>query len=44
LKVCAKPQIKTLEIQKEQLEEQLKTNERSMKMHKKNIIFLKDKL
>jgi len=44
LKVCTKPQMKTLEIQKEQLEEQLKTNERAMKMHEKNIIFLKDKL
>jgi hypothetical protein len=36
--------MKTLEIRKEQLEEQLKTNERAMKMHEKNIIFLKDKL
>lgn len=36
--------IKTLWIQKEQLEEQFKTNEKALYMHEHNITFLKNKL
>lgn len=44
LKWCKKEELKTLSIQKDQLNEELKTNERAMWMHKNNILFLKDKL
>jgi len=44
LETCTKEQKKTLEIQKEQLEEQLKTNEKAIKMHTINITFLRNKL
>ena len=44
IKAANKEQLKTFEIQKEQLQEELKTNEKAMKMHEANILFLNNKL
>lgn len=44
MKGCKKEQVKTLSIQKEQLEEQYKTNEKAKIQHEFNIDFLKNKL